>query len=56
MANLIKDIIIDYNFVDICSSKVVPTWDNERTDDGYLAKRLDQFLLHEHKVERLGSV
>lgn len=45
MADHIKDIIVNYNFMDIC-----PTWDNGRSGDGYVSKRLDHFLLDEHII------
>lgn len=41
----IKDIIIVYNFIDIRPCKFGLTWDNGRMGNGYVAKRLDQFLL-----------
>ena len=56
MAELIKYITVIYNFMDICPSKIVPTWDIGRTSDGYVEKRLDRFFLHEQIVERLAPV
>lgn len=56
MADLIKYIIINYNLIDIRPSKIATTWDNDKVSDGYVAKRLDIFLLYEHLVERLGSI
>lgn len=56
MAELIKDIIIHHNFVEIFPSMFAPTWENGRAGDGYVAKSLDQFLLYEQIVERLGFV
>lgn len=47
MAEVIIDAIMDYNYVDIFHSKVVPTWDNDRAEVAYVAKRMDRFLLHE---------
>jgi len=53
---MIKDAIMDYNYVDIYPSKVVPTWDNGRVGVAYVTKRLDRYLLHEQVVERLRNV
>lgn len=38
MVDLIKYIIVDYNFVDIYPSKIVPAWDNGRTSHGIWQK------------------
>lgn len=56
MSDKFKDIILDHNYVDICPPKISPTWDNGRTGNGYKAKHLDGFLIHEDLVDRLGSV
>lgn len=52
----IKYIIIDHNFIDICPCKIWPTWDNGRSGNDNITKRLDRFLLQEQVVERLGVV
>eukprot|EP00253_Pinus_taeda_P005909 PITA_05909 len=56
MADLIKDIINDHNLIDICPPKISPTRYNGRPGEGYVAKRLDRFLLHEQLVEKLRLV
>lgn len=56
MADSLTTIIIDHNFVDICPSNISPTWDNGRSGEFYIAKRLDCFLLHDLLIERLGLV
>lgn len=52
----IKDIIANFNLVDICPPCISPTWDNGRMGDGHVAKRLDRFLLREHLIEILGTI
>lgn len=56
LVDRVKDIIIDHNLVDIFPSMIIPTWDNGRTEVGYVAKRLDRFLLHGQLVEQFGMV
>eukprot|EP00253_Pinus_taeda_P034108 PITA_34108 len=51
---LIRDAIIQNNFVDVLPSCRGPTWDNGRSNDSFLAKRLDRFLLHEKLIEIFG--
>ena len=51
MSDMLKDIVFEYNLVDICPPWIVPTWDNGRVGLGYVAKRLDRFLIHEQMVE-----
>lgn len=55
VGGLIPDAIIQNNFVDVLSSCLGPTWDNGRSNESFLAKRLDRFLLHERLIERFGS-
>lgn len=54
IANKLKDIIFDYNLVDIFPPRLAPTWNNGRMEDMHIGKRLDRFLLHEPLIEMLG--
>eukprot|EP00253_Pinus_taeda_P002178 PITA_02178 len=56
IADWLKDIIRDYNLVDIRPPRLAPTWDNGRTGDMHVAKTLDRFPLHEHLIDRLGLI
>lgn len=56
LAGKIQNSIIMNNFVDVCPSKIAPTWDNRRSGSAYVAKRLDHFLIHEQLLDRLGDV
>lgn len=54
IGRMIRDAIIQNNFIDVISACRGPTWDNGRSNDSFLAKRLDRFLLHGKLIERFG--
>lgn len=51
LARLIQYVILMHNFVDICLTKIAPTWDNGRSRMAYVSKRVDHFLIHEQLLE-----
>eukprot|EP00253_Pinus_taeda_P029310 PITA_29310 len=50
----IKEAMLQFNYVDICPKTLSPTWDNGRSGDAYIAKRLDRFIMHEQLMEKFG--
>jgi len=56
MANSLKSINLEHNLVDISASNIAPTWDNGRSGNSYIAKRLDRFLIQDMLIERFGMV
>jgi len=45
-----------HNYNDVYPPMLVPTWDNGRKGDAYIAKRLDRFIIHESLMERMGNI
>lgn len=56
MAQKLREIILSNNFIDVCPPKNAPTWDNGRSGNKYIAKRLDRFLVQENMIEKIGDV
>eukprot|EP00253_Pinus_taeda_P010780 PITA_10780 len=54
IGHMIREAIIQNNLIDVIPSCRGPTWDNGRSNDSYLEKRLDRFLTHENIIERFG--
>lgn len=54
IGQMIRNAMIQNNFVDIQPDGKGPTWDNGRSNDDYLAKRLDRYILHEKLIYRFG--
>eukprot|EP00253_Pinus_taeda_P017475 PITA_17475 len=54
VGGIIREAILQYNFVDICPSKLAPIWDNGRSENAYLAKIIDRFLIHDRLMDHLG--
>eukprot|EP00253_Pinus_taeda_P022511 PITA_22511 len=46
--------LLNRNLVDINPPKMLPTWDNGRNKEPYIAKRLDRFILHVSIIDTLG--
>jgi len=56
IGRMIRNAIIQNNFIDIQRNCRGPTWDNGRSNDSFLAKRLDRFILHGKLIEKYGPV
>lgn len=47
-----ENLLEDHNLIDIPSTKIQPTWRNNRTGEASLARRLDRFLIKEPLINR----
>eukprot|EP00253_Pinus_taeda_P006521 PITA_06521 len=56
MAEKLREIFLVHNLIDVFPPKNAPTWDNGRSGNKYIAKRLDTFLVHEDMIEKMGDV
>lgn len=54
IGRMIRNAIIQNNFIDIQPDCRGPTWDNRRSNDSFLAKRLDRYILHGKLIDRFG--
>lgn len=54
VGGMIRDAILQHNFFDVYPFMMGPTWDNGRSQDAFLTKRLDRFLIHDRLIDRLG--
>ena len=56
ISTYLTNLFMENNFRDIKPHKSCLTWYNVRTDDAYVGKRLDRFILHGKLLESLGKV
>eukprot|EP00253_Pinus_taeda_P027952 PITA_27952 len=54
LADRIKYELLSRNLVDINHPKMLPTWENGRIEEAFIAKRIDRFILHASIIDRLG--
>lgn len=54
LASLIKRAILYHNMINVFPQSVGPTWDNGRLGASYLAKSLDNFLMNDKLMNRMG--
>lgn len=55
LAEKIKiELLVRRNYIDIRPSHMLPTWENGRSGDAYIAKRLDRFFLHANLIDKMG--
>eukprot|EP00253_Pinus_taeda_P014782 PITA_14782 len=54
LADLIKMELLNRNLVDIAPTKMMPTWDNSRSGEAYIAKRIDRFIIHASVIDKMG--
>lgn len=54
LADRIKMEFLNKNFVDIAPIKLMPTWDNSRSREAYIAKRIDHFIFHASIIDKMG--
>lgn len=52
LADRIKCELLHMNLID--TSKMMPTWDNGRIEEAYVAKRIDRFTVHASIIDRMG--
>lgn len=55
-ADRLKKEFLNSNLVDIVPIKLMPTWDNSRTREAYIAKRIDRFILHSSIIDKMGML
>eukprot|EP00253_Pinus_taeda_P005605 PITA_05605 len=54
ISDLMKNHLLHRNFIDIAPSVLTHTWDNGRTGDAYIAKRLDRAIIQADIIEHMG--
>lgn len=54
LAGLINGAFLHHNMIDVYPQIMGRTWDNGRTRNSYLAKRLDRFLLNDKLMDHMG--
>lgn len=50
LLELFEKILEDHNVINIPSTKIQPTWRNNRTKEDNLSRRLDRFFIKEHQM------
>eukprot|EP00253_Pinus_taeda_P006944 PITA_06944 len=54
LADSIKLDLLNNNMVDVVPGETVPTWSNGQSDQAYIAKRIDRFLVYNNIIDVLG--
>jgi len=54
IAERLKNEFLKRNLVDVIPSQMRPTWENGTSDEAYVAKRLDRFLIHASVIHCMG--
>lgn len=55
IGRMIRNAIIQNNFIDIQPDCIAPSWDNGQSNDSFLAKRLDRYIIRGKLIDRFGS-
>lgn len=56
MEQRLRENILSHNLIDVFPPKNAPTWDNGRSGNRFIAKRLDRFIFQENMIEKMGDV
>eukprot|EP00253_Pinus_taeda_P017747 PITA_17747 len=54
LSDFLKARFLQWNFIDIAPSILTHTWDNGRTGDSYIAKRLDRAIIQANVIDQMG--
>eukprot|EP00253_Pinus_taeda_P010868 PITA_10868 len=54
ISDFIKARLLQWNLIDIAPSTLSHTWENGRTGDSYIAKRLDRVIMHADIINSFG--
>lgn len=54
LADRLRTEFLMKNLIDVPPKKMAPTWDNRRSGPGYIAKRLDRFIIKASLIAQWG--
>eukprot|EP00253_Pinus_taeda_P026277 PITA_26277 len=54
ISDFLRSQLLRWNFIDVAPSSLTHTWQNGRTNDAYIAKRIDRVILQSDIIDTMG--